>query len=347
MALVASAVPAASGVAFSVVGCGMLSSTIRHPAMPISATRHPSQRSRKTLLLQHHVAATRRPAPWRRPRCFAARCKNLDLDDEEAGPCRIDEGCIYFVTGNSMKEREVNSILSDVDIPFRVSHVDIDLPELQGDVLQIARQKCIEAAEQVGSAVLVEDTSLCYTALGGMPGPYIKWFVDTIGNDGLYSLLAGHKDHSAYCQCILGFSTGPGAEPLLFVGRTAGEAPRLDTLDSNFEASSPPVVLPADLCLFVSSADRASLLPLQVRSCHRRWEEASGGMPSSSPRGTSYASQPWSWARRIASPIARAHSVALSSTCSSMATLSRKPSKTAVRASFPPPRSSSRALTSD
>lgn len=190
--------------------------------MPISATRHPSQRSRKTLLLQHHVAATRRPAPWRHPRCFAARCKNLDLDDEEAGPCRIDEGCIYFVTGNSMKEREVNSILSDVDIPFRVSHVDIDLPELQGDVLQIARQKCIEAAEQVGSAVLVEDTSLCYTALGGMPGPYIKWFVDTIGNDGLYSLLAGHKDHSAYCQCILGFSTGPGAEPLLFVGRTAG-----------------------------------------------------------------------------------------------------------------------------
>ena len=44
----------------------------------------------------------------------------------------------------------------------------------------------------------------------------------TLGNEGLYSLLAGHTDHSAYCQCILGFSAGPGAEPVLFVGRTPG-----------------------------------------------------------------------------------------------------------------------------
>ena len=100
----------------------------------------------------------------------------MKIDDDEAELCRIDEGCIYFVTGNMMKEREVNAILSEVDMPFRVTHVDIDLPELQGDALEIARQKCREAANQVDSAVLVEDTSLCFTALNGMPGPYIKWF---------------------------------------------------------------------------------------------------------------------------------------------------------------------------
>ena len=43
-----------------------------------------------------------------------------------------------------------------------------------------------------------------------------------MGNRGLYSLLAAHTDYSAYCQCVLGFSAGPGAEPLLFVGRTDG-----------------------------------------------------------------------------------------------------------------------------
>ena len=50
----------------------------------------------------------------------------------------------------------------------------------------------------------------------------IKWFVDRLGNDGLYGLLAGHEDKSAYCQCVLAFSAGPGAEPLLWVGKTHG-----------------------------------------------------------------------------------------------------------------------------
>ena len=115
------------------------------------------------------------PAQRCRRRHRAARCI-VKIDDDEAELCRIDEGCIYFVTGNMMKEREVNAILSEVDMPFRVTHVDIDLPELQGDALEIARHKCREAANQVDSAVLVEDTSLCFTALNGMPGPYIKWF---------------------------------------------------------------------------------------------------------------------------------------------------------------------------
>jgi len=70
--------------------------------------------------------------------------------------------------------------------------------------------------------VLTEDTSLCFNALNGLPGPYIRWFVEQLGNDGLYKLLAGHTDHSAYCQCVLAFSAGPGCEPLLFTGRTPG-----------------------------------------------------------------------------------------------------------------------------
>ena len=49
-----------------------------------------------------------------------------------------------------------------------------------------------------------------------------RWFVESLGNDGLYALLNGQEDHSAYCQCVLGFSTGPGDEPKLFTGRTDG-----------------------------------------------------------------------------------------------------------------------------
>jgi inosine triphosphate pyrophosphatase len=34
----------------------------------------------------------------------------------------------------------------------------------------VAREKCKIAAEQVGGPTIVEDTALCFNALGGLPG---------------------------------------------------------------------------------------------------------------------------------------------------------------------------------
>ena len=41
---------------------------------------------------------------------------------------------------------------------------------LQGEVEDISREKCRIAAREVGGPVMVEDTSLCYNALKGLPG---------------------------------------------------------------------------------------------------------------------------------------------------------------------------------
>lgn len=107
------------------------------------------------------------PAPRARP----ARACVPSLEDDD-GSCALDEYCIYFVTGNPKKEREVNAILGQEDMrPFNVQHVDIDLEELQGDPNEIAKAKCRLAAERTGGAVLIEDTSLCFSALNGLPGP--------------------------------------------------------------------------------------------------------------------------------------------------------------------------------
>ena len=62
---------------------------------------------------------------------------------------------------------------------------DIDLPEYQGEPDDIARQKCEEATKHVSGPVLIEDTSLCFNALGGLPGPYIKWFLKNLGPEGV------------------------------------------------------------------------------------------------------------------------------------------------------------------
>ena len=63
--------------------------------------------------------------------------------------------------------------------------LDVDLPELQEvDTLAIAKNKALLAAQLANGPCLVEDTSLCFKALGGMPGPYIKWFQQTLQSEG-------------------------------------------------------------------------------------------------------------------------------------------------------------------
>lgn len=41
---------------------------------------------------------------------------------------------------------------------------------MQGEVEEISKEKCRIAAREVGGPVMVEDTSLCYNALQGLPG---------------------------------------------------------------------------------------------------------------------------------------------------------------------------------
>mmetsp|Transcript_14650 Transcript_14650/g.25032 ORF Transcript_14650/g.25032 Transcript_14650/m.25032 type:complete len:206 (+) Transcript_14650:53-670(+) len=129
--------------------------------------------------------------------------------------------CLTFVTGNAKKLEEVIAILGD-SFPFRVVNKKVDLPELQGEPEEVSIEKCKLAAKEVNGPVIVEDTSLCYNALGGLPGVYIKWFLDKTGHDGLNKLLAGYEDKSAYAQCVFSFAASPESTPEVFVGRTPG-----------------------------------------------------------------------------------------------------------------------------
>merc|ERR1711879_534593 len=84
---------------------------------------------------------------------------------------------ITFVTGNANKLREVSQVLAD-NKTLKFVNVDIDLPEFQGTAEDVSKFKCIEATKHIKGPVIVEDTSLSFNALNGMPGPYIKWFPD-------------------------------------------------------------------------------------------------------------------------------------------------------------------------
>lgn len=81
-------------------------------------------------------------------------------------------------------------------------NVDVDLPEFQGEPDEVAREKCKLAAERLKCPVVTEDTSLCFNALGGLPGPYIKWFLKKLGPEGNRSSLFGISELFYWSLCL-------------------------------------------------------------------------------------------------------------------------------------------------
>lgn len=129
---------------------------------------------------------------------------------------------IVFVTGNAKKLEETIEILGK-DFTRKLTSKKFDLPEYQGEADDICISKCQAAAAIVKAPVLVEDTCLCFNAMNGLPGPYIKWFHDKLGPDGTHKMLDGWEDKSAEAVCTFAYSSGKPEDPvLLFKGRTQG-----------------------------------------------------------------------------------------------------------------------------
>jgi inosine triphosphate pyrophosphatase len=148
---------------------------------------------------------------------------------------------ITFITGNSKKVDEIQNILG-TNFPHTLKPVKIDLPELQGEPEYIATEKCRLASLQVDGPCIIEDTSLCFNALGGLPGPYVKWFLDKTGLDGLNNLLMAYKDKTAYAQTIFAYTKGKGEPIHLFIGRLDGKiVPARGSLGFGWDAIFQPV----------------------------------------------------------------------------------------------------------
>ena len=127
---------------------------------------------------------------------------------------------LCLVTGNANKVREFGEL---VDGRFEWTNQKLDVPELQGDPETVAREKCRRACELYGGPVITEDVSFCVEAWRGLPGVYIKYFLESVGPAGMVKMLEAFDDKRAYAQCIYAYCEKPGDEPTLFVGRCPGK----------------------------------------------------------------------------------------------------------------------------
>ncbi|MCC7500808.1 non-canonical purine NTP pyrophosphatase [Candidatus Nomurabacteria bacterium] len=96
---------------------------------------------------------------------------------------------LTFITGNAGKAK----YLSDY-FHMPVEHKKLDLIEIQSlDLKEVVEDKARRAYEIVKTPVLVEDVSLVFEELKALPGPLIKWFLETLGNEGLCKLVKENR----------------------------------------------------------------------------------------------------------------------------------------------------------
>ncbi len=76
--------------------------------------------------------------------------------------------------------------------------------------------KCRSAYSIIKGPVIVEDTCLGFNALNGLPGPYIKWFLKSIGPEGLFKMLSGFEDHSGKAMATLAYCDSENGHVQLF-----------------------------------------------------------------------------------------------------------------------------------
>lgn len=131
---------------------------------------------------------------------------------------------IIFITGNMNKLSEAKRILTD----YNVVNIKLDIDELQGTREYVAKKKAKIASSMLNKTVIIDDTSLCFDEFKGLPGVYIKDFLERLGREGLYNMVKD-KNTKAQAVCSLGYCE-PEKEPVIFEGITEGEivSPRGD-----------------------------------------------------------------------------------------------------------------------
>ncbi len=124
---------------------------------------------------------------------------------------------IVFITGNEDKFIEFQRMIS-----FKLEREKIDLPELQGTPEEIVKDKVKIACNIVKKPCFVDDTSLGFDEWGLLPGPYIKHFLEFMGNHKLAKTLISSGNNNASAITSIGYCE-PGKEPICVQGITRGK----------------------------------------------------------------------------------------------------------------------------
>jgi non-canonical purine NTP pyrophosphatase (RdgB/HAM1 family) len=130
-----------------------------------------------------------------------------------------------LVTGNQNKAIEFEKLIDIKELRF--DSRSFDLIEIQSMSLEeVGFQKTATALEFLKGAtefdaVLTDDTGLFCDGLNGLPGPFIKLFLDTIGTRGLVDMVSD-KSLKSKAVCLLTLGIVKTGAIIQFKGEVSG-----------------------------------------------------------------------------------------------------------------------------
>ena len=113
---------------------------------------------------------------------------------------------ILFVTTNKGKVKTLRAKIPKDK--FIVSQKSLKLPEVQAkNVELVAKFKAQYAFNILKRPVLVQDSSFHIHALGGFPGPHVKYVNETLGPHGILRLMEGVTQRECHFEHALAYAT--------------------------------------------------------------------------------------------------------------------------------------------
>jgi non-canonical purine NTP pyrophosphatase (RdgB/HAM1 family) len=98
------------------------------------------------------------------------------------------------------------------------------LEEIQAIELDpVVRHKARQAFALLGRPVFVEDTGLTFAAWNGLPGALIKWFLKSLGPEGICRLLQSETNRAATATTVFAYCDGMAEQ--VFSGIVQGSIP--------------------------------------------------------------------------------------------------------------------------
>ncbi len=143
---------------------------------------------------------------------------------------------LYFATGNNEKVREAQAILG---IPIEIVNIEID--EVQSMDLEYVARKKVEAVFAIlQKPVIVDDVGLFIDAWSGFPGPFVKYFFKTLGNEGILRILENEKNRDVTVKNAIGYHDGVTAH--VFIGQRRGKISHLQKGNDGWGFD--PIIIP-------------------------------------------------------------------------------------------------------
>ena len=133
---------------------------------------------------------------------------------------------LVLITGNEGKAKEFQELLNLPELRF--SWQKLSLTEIQSaEILEISKAKTTVAMYHPDlptgfDAVLTDDTGLYLDAIGGLPGPLVRFFLESLTLQQIFDLTA-KGGQQAKATCLLGLGLNQSKEIMQFEGETLGQ----------------------------------------------------------------------------------------------------------------------------